>query len=208
MPRYGSLDESLSRRKRIDERGIPSVVARRRARLGFVSPVGVFLALTAGVGLAVRFGAPRGLLLVALVAAFVSPFVPTLCRETGLLLTEHGPRRSLLTASTPTGPRTVDLANLVRVGRYFLPGRFGKYFDLIIVTDTHGVRIGLGSAAGHALLKQALAAAGPQPPKPHVTGWAQRRLNSRLSWDVIVPLALSLAWSLVVFLLCLAIALS
>lgn len=208
MPRDRALDASLSRRRRVNEVGVPSAVARRRARLGFASLVCVFLSLTVGTGLAVHFGASRGLLLVAFVAAFASPFVPTLCSETGLMLTEHGHRRSLLTASTLTGPRTVDLANLVRVGRYFLPGKFGKSIDLIIITDAHRVRIGLKSAASHTFLKQALAAKDPQSPKPHVTWWAQRRLSARLSWDFIVPLVLSLAWSLAVFLLCLAVALS
>lgn len=206
MSGHGSLRAGASKRKRVHERGIAPAVARRRAHVGFVLVVIVFLAFTLGMGLAVRFGASRGWLAAAFLAPFIAPCAPLLCRETGLLITEHGPGRTLLTASTLTGLRTVDLADLVRVGGYFLPGRFGRSIDMVIVTDVHGVRVGLASAVGRRLLRQALAAGDGQRPEPRVTRRAERMLGAApfsISRDLVVPLALSLTWSLAVFLLCL-----
>jgi hypothetical protein len=128
--------------------------------------------------------------------------------------TNHGPGRHYLTASTVTGPRTVDLSKLVRIQCGIIPGKFGNSVDLLVVTDIHRVRIGLVSAAGRVAVSQALRSRDPATPlaKPKITRRALRALGQgkpvAVVWDVVVPLLLMCLWVLLVSVVCIPIALA
>lgn len=156
--------------------------------------------LTLGSSLVTRLAFPQfhGLLVLAFFGLFIPPFAPMLCQETRGLLVGHGPQETLLSATTPTGPRTIDLSAITRVRGFFLPGRFGKSVDLLIVTDAHGVRIGLRSVQARAVLCEALNRSSARTPTSSVKIGknAQRRISNKFSvtWDFMVPLVLTLVW--------------
>ena len=202
----------MSRRLRREEPGTPSAVALRRARVWMGALVTATVVLTLGSSLVARLAFPEspGILVAAFFGVFIPPFVPLLCGETRGLLVGHGPQETLLSAVTPTGPRTIDLDAITRVRGYFLPGRFGKSVDLLIVTDAHGVRIGLSSIEARAAVREALArAAARAPDSPAKVGRnARRRLSGKLSVarDVLLPMVLVPVCIVGGFVLCMAVA--
>jgi hypothetical protein len=173
------------------------------------------LTLTLGAVLAVRLGGPhlRAVAILPFVGAFIPIFAPLLCRETHVLEVDGGPERSLLTASTWTGRRTVDLGRLVRVQRVIVPGR-GTSLDMLVVTDVHGVRLGLTSSASRGALDCVLNLRGRSgvgwPNRPKITRRAQWELDSQrppsfsafLVWGFLVPLFFIVLWVTAVCVVC------
>ena len=85
-----------------------------------------------------------------LITPFLLFFSPTLCTERGFEPVRSGPDNMILTARTWTGSRSVDLAQLVSVRYLHLRTDRAKrdVFDMLLVKDRHGVRLGVTSAAG------------------------------------------------------------
>jgi hypothetical protein len=121
---------------------VPAEVARRRARIVTLLPVGVAVMTAVVTGLLVRLlhvhsgrvvlGVPP-----ALVAAHGSLFM---CGRP--LPRVHGQDPSHVTFKTVSGRRTLDLAGLVRVRRLLIPGKTQQQtYDGLILTDRHGVRV-------------------------------------------------------------------
>jgi hypothetical protein len=168
--------------------------------MGTAVLVGATAVLTLGSSLLARVAFPQfhGLLVLAFIGLFIPPCAPMLCQETRGLLVKHGPQETLLSATTPTGPRTIDLGAITRVRGFFLPGRFGKSVNLLIVTDAHGVRIGLRSFEARAALSEALDRVSARDTAAPVKSSrnAQRRISNEFSvtWDFLVPLLLTLVW--------------
>jgi hypothetical protein len=201
----------MSRSKSRAELGTPPAEARRGARRGMAAWLGGAAVLTLGSSLFARFFPPvEGVFLLAFVGLIVAPLAPMLCQEQRGLLLRHGPQQTLLSAVTPTGPRTVDLGAITGVRGLFLPGKFGKTLDLLIVTDAHGVRIGLRSPQARAAVREALErTATGTPGSPVKVGRnGRRRLSHEFSVvrDFLVPLVLMMVWLVVGGLLCLAVA--
>jgi len=199
------------RRERMSDLGIPPAVARRRARIAMTDLVTISCAMTIGVipltwidGGPVRTGP---VFFAVFMGAFIPILAPMLCQERGKLRTEHGHDGCLLTAATLSGMRTVDLSKLVRVRRVVLLGKFGRSIDLLVVTDSNGVRIGLASWQARAALRRALHPPAGRPPlsPPKVTRRARRELNGgglSLPADVLAPLMLASLWVLGVCYVC------
>jgi hypothetical protein len=72
------------------------------------------------------------------VSAICAPFIPAICQERKTVIAD-----GFLTATTMTGPRTIDLGKLRSARRIVLRGRSGAVFDFVLVSDANGVRIGL-----------------------------------------------------------------
>jgi len=124
---------------------------------------------------------------------------PLLCMESSRQapIIRGSSSRVLLTALTLTGWRTVDLAELVSVKLFTMPGRFGPGIIMLIVTDSHGVRIGLTRAESWDAVRTTLSAkASGRANAPRLSRRAARLLHGGAIsiWiDAIAPLALAIA---------------
>jgi hypothetical protein len=124
---------------------------------------------------------------------------PLLCMESSrrapIITANSG--RVLLTALTPTGWRTADLSELVRVRLFTMPGRFSAGIIMLIVTDSHGVRIGLTSVESQIAVRSTLEAkAHARTNAPRLSRRAARQLygGDMSIWSVaVLPLALATA---------------
>ncbi|HEX9032867.1 MAG TPA: hypothetical protein VF834_13590 [Streptosporangiaceae bacterium] len=120
---------------------------------------------------------------------------PLLCMESSrrapIIRADSG--RVLLTALTATGSRTADLSELASVRLFTMPGSFGPGIIMLIVTDIHGVRIGLTSGKSRDAVRMTLSAqARARTNAARVSRRAARLLyGSAMSiWtDAVLPLA-------------------
>lgn len=90
----------------------------------------------------------------------------------------HGPKASLITARTPTGIRTLDLGQLVRVRRYTIAGK--KWTDQLLLVDALGVRLFLDDPAVDRAVHAALTRRRSNPdrfPALTVSRFAAERLD-------------------------------
>jgi hypothetical protein len=83
----------------------------------------------------------------------LSFLLPMLCQESGPPQFRQVRRDLMLTARTRTGPRTVNLSHLRSVGHVYLPGRFRAALDFLVVTDVHGVRVGITDPESRKVLR-------------------------------------------------------
>jgi hypothetical protein len=168
-----------------------AAVARRRARLAS-SALGAAMALSLVLG-AITQGSP----LVTASALVFGPaalvLLPDLCQERSPA--RHS--RTLSTARTLTGTRSVDLTRIVsvRVWTTFSPG--GVQQRVLLVRDVHGVRLGLTTAAGRRALRAALEGQTGRPAR--VSPAARACLGGgRRRWLVVHTVTVFLAQVLVV----------
>lgn len=147
--------------------------ARRRRTTRFSAVLGASIVAA---GLLARFGGTFASvsILPGLVAwLLLSGFA---CSRIGSRPTLHGPRGRLMTATTFLGPRTIDLDQLVRVGRWQVAGK-GPWLDKLVLTDARGRRLAVDDEHVDQAVTVALARLRAQGRPPRVTASAKHRLG-------------------------------
>ncbi|MGW4020949.1 hypothetical protein [Streptomyces sp. NPDC005009] len=144
-----------------------TVVRRARTTAGAVLLLAA-LPLTAGV---LTDGSPVATVLGSLAPILVSVVANPLCEERPP--GRHTTTRS--TARTLTGVRTVDLTRLTDI-RLWTTFSYGGPHQILIVRDTHGVRLGITTTAGRRAVRRALERR-PTGARPRVSRAARAHLG-------------------------------
>jgi hypothetical protein len=165
----------------VNRNALPAAAGRGRSgqRIANTAALLVMPGLAAVPGVLARVGLVRnGICVVAMLAPSIGlPVLYAAHRGQRAELHDGG----LLTAHTLSGPRTVDLARLKKVGRVEVGGR-GRSTDRLTLTDVYGVRLHVDRLANGESVDAAVGAAveNSPPPRPAVSRRAAVRLHRAL----------------------------